>query len=49
VVVTGPAAAIELIGSARDDLADAGRIAELELVAGDGDGALSVDVELADE
>ncbi|HUZ21237.1 MAG TPA: valine--tRNA ligase [Acidimicrobiales bacterium] len=47
VVVTGPAAAIGLIGSARGDLADAGRIAELELVPGEGD--LRVEVELAEE
>jgi valyl-tRNA synthetase len=44
--VTAPAAQVTLVEAARSDLTDAGRIAELAVVAGDG--ALRVDVVLAE-
>jgi valyl-tRNA synthetase len=43
--VTAPAAQVPLVEAARADLVDAGRIAELSIVAGDG--PLSVAVVLA--
>ena len=48
-LVTGPPSLLDLVDLASDDLADAGAIAQLDLVPDPGAAALSVVVELAAE